>query len=308
MDVAKAKNVVIALLVAFNIFLLVNNLTFVKGQGVQKETIRNTEVVLEMRGVTLECDIPTKPGGLHRLEYINDKLDRQALAEVLLGSEYEETGQEAINVQGAAAVQAYEFMSGSRRLRFISDTEFVYTDDMTETQTQSVAVDLGSDDRVKKAAQQFLESAGLMQGKYVVDRLVRNEDGSAQIDFIETYDGFLVFDNYCSVTLDKMGVRRLEYGKVHVNGFSHQSIERFDAYQALLSHFKADSNLTITAIDSGYKLPDSSMDGVETVEMLPVWRVKIKGSSRPEYIYPYDSEKVNNDNMIYDNELPVVQN
>jgi len=293
MDVAKAKNVVIALLVAFNIFLLVNNLTFVKGQGVQKETIRNTEAVLQMRGVTLECSIPTKPGGQHRLEYINNKLDRQALTEVLLGSDFEETGQEAINEQGEATVQAYEFMSGSKKLKFISDTAFVFTDDMAATEEQpDTAIDLGNDEKVKKMAQQFLESAGLMQGEYIVDSLIRNEDGSAQINFIETYEGFLVFDNYCNVTLDENGVRRLEYGKVYVNGFSNQSIERFDAYQALLSRFESGSNLTITAIDSGYKL-DLSMDGVETVEMLPVWRVKIKGRSEPEYIYPYDSGKVN---------------
>lgn len=305
MDVAKAKNVVIALLIAFNIFLLVNNLTFVKGQGVRKETIQNAEMILKQRGVTLETDIPTTPGGLHRLEYSYSKLDRQALAQTLLGEGYIVTGQELTNVQGVASVQDFEFENGERKLQFISDTEFIYTDDRPTS-----VFDIGSEEKIRKAAQQFLEEAGLLEGKYVVDSLTRSQDesggqvgdnvrdsgdeqvagggrgGSMTVVFIESFEGFPVFDNYASVTLDQNGVRRLEYGKVHVNGFTQDSIERFDAYQALLARFKMGSNLVITAIDSGYKLEDSSMNGVESVEMLPVWRVRIKDQSEPEYLYP----------------------
>lgn len=305
MDVAKAKNVVIALLIAFNIFLLVNNLTFVKGQGVRKETIQNAEMILKQRGVTLETDIPTTPGGLHRLEYSYSKLDRQALAQTLLGEGYIVTGQELTNVQGVASVQDFEFENGERKLQFISDTEFIYTDDRP-----TAVFDMGSEEKIRKAAQQFLEEAGLLEGKYVVDSLTRSQDesggqagdnvrdsgdeqvagggrgGSTTVVFIESFEGFPVFDNYASVTLDQNGVRRLEYGKVHVNGFTQDSIERFDAYQALLARFKMGSNLVITAIDSGYKLEDSSMSGVESVEMLPVWRVRIKDQSEPEYLYP----------------------
>jgi len=305
MDVAKAKNVVIALLIAFNIFLLVNNLTFIKGQSVRKETIQNAEMILKQRGVTLETSIPTTPGGQRRLEYSYSKLDRQALAQTLLGSGYTVTGQEASNVQGVATVQDYEFEHGDKKLQFISDTEFIYTDDQPDT-----VIEMGSDEKIKKAAQQFLEEAGLFDGNYVVDSLTRGQDdsdvrdssdvpvagdgqaavesrdGIAKVVFIENFEGFPVFDNYASVTLDKNGVRRLEYGKVRVNGFTQDSIERFDAYQALLAWFKMGSNLVITDIDSGYKLDDSSMKGVESVEMLPVWRVRIKGRSEPEYLYP----------------------
>ena len=46
MDVAKAKNIVIVLLIVLNIFLLYNNLTFVRGQGVRRETIENAEAIL----------------------------------------------------------------------------------------------------------------------------------------------------------------------------------------------------------------------------------------------------------------------
>ena len=304
MDVAKAKNVVITLLIAFNIFLLVNNLTFVKGQGVRKETIQNAEVILKNRGVSLECSIPTIPGGLHRLEYSYSKLDRQALAQTLLGNGYAVIGQEASSDQGVASVQDYEFEQGEKKLQFISDTQFIYTDDQP-----AAVIDMGSEEKIRKAAQQFLKEAGLLDGKYVVDSLVRGSaggegdearagsddmdnsgtrGGSVTVVFIESFEGFPVFDNYAYVTLDQNGVLRLEYGKVRVNGFKQDSIERFDAYQALLARFKMGSNLIITSIDSGYKLEDSSMNGVESVEMLPVWRVRIKGQSEPEYLYPYD--------------------
>lgn len=44
----------------------------------------------------------------------------------------------------------------------------------------------------------------------------------------------------------------------------------------------------ITAIDNGYKLVGYSMDAIESVELLPVWRVKIKGEAEPVYISAND--------------------
>jgi len=53
MDVARAKSIIIIMLIAFNLLLLVNNLSHAGGKGVPKETIRNTEAILKQRGVIL---------------------------------------------------------------------------------------------------------------------------------------------------------------------------------------------------------------------------------------------------------------
>lgn len=274
MDGARAKNVVIVLLIAFNIFLLFSNLTFVRGQGVRRETIENAEAILSQRGVTLECSIPTASNALNRLEYTIEKLDRPAIAMKLLGGQFESSGTGDV------------FWQKERKLRFVSDTQFEFTDGKPNLST-----DLSSDERARKAARSFLKDTGMTDnGKYVVDSLKRKQDGSVTVAFIESYEGYLIFDNYCTVTLDHSGVRQLLYGKLQVNGFTVRSVERFEAYQALLAYFKMGSSAVITAIDSGYKLEDAMTDGVEFVEMLPSWRVTVKDKSEPLYLYPHITE------------------
>jgi|LSQX01.3.fsa_nt_gb regulatory protein YycI of two-component signal transduction system YycFG len=275
MDGAKAKNVVIVLLLAFNIFLLFINLTFVRGEGIRKETIENTEAILSQRGVTLECSIPTTSNALNRLEYTIEKLDRNSIAMRLLGGQFEVSN------------QGDEFFHESKKLRFISDTQYEFTDSQPGSN-----VDLTSDERARRAAQSFLKDSGTLDGgKYIEDGLTRNQDGSVTVAFVESYEGYLIFDNYCIVTLDQKGVRQLLRGRLQVKGFTVKSGERFEAYQALLARFKMGSSVVITAIDSGYKLEEAMTDGVESVEMLPAWRVTVKGKSEPLYLYPHISEE-----------------
>ncbi len=276
MDLARAKSVIIALLVAFNLFLLFNNLIYFRGQGVQKETIKNTEVILKARGVTLECPIPSASKGTHRLKYGNGKLDRSAIALNLLGG------------LNRANDDWNGFEYAGKKLVFSSDTEFVFTDDNPASE-----IDVGAEAVVKKAAQEYLKNKGLLNGRYVVDELKRGQNGSVVVSFIEVYDGFLIYDNYSKITLNSKGVAQLEYRKLQIIGFSAGKVEDLAAaYQVLLAHFKEGSEQVITRIDNGYKYTDEySIDGMESAELLPVWRIKIKADPVPLYLGALDDEK-----------------
>ena len=276
MDMAKAKSVIIALLFAFNLFLLFSILTYFKGQGIQIETIKNAEAILKARGVTLECSIPRTSKAVRRLEFGNGRLDREAIAAKLLGGAY------------AAADEAAVFEDAGKKLEFRSGTEFVFIDDKADSEIMA-----DSDGEVKKAAREYLKDKGLINGKYVVDDLKRSKDGSVAVTFVESYDGFLVFDNYCIVTVTAGGITRLEYGRLQITGFSAGKVEDpATAYQVLLAHFKEGGGQVITSIDNGYKYPeDYPMEAMESVELLPVWRVKIKGASAPEYLGTIDTEE-----------------
>ena len=111
--------------------------------------------------------------------------------------------------------------------------------------------------------------------------------------FVENYDGFLVYDNYCMVTITSEGITKLEYGKRQINGFTTVKIEDMaDAYQVLLANFKEGSDQVITDIDIGYKYQgDQIMDNIQYAELLPVWRIKIKGASEPLYLSTSDAGK-----------------
>ncbi|NLH97236.1 MAG: hypothetical protein GX477_07855 [Clostridiaceae bacterium] len=290
MDTSRAKNVIIALLLAFNVFLFVNTLIFRSSQAANRDTLENTRLILEQRGVVLECDIPSKPGGGNRLVYIKSELDRENIAHRLLGAEYEVQGSE-VPGDGSSPGDGVLFVNSAGMIEFTGADGFIYTAGTAEYSAltaDEVRSDVGEKE-AEETAMKFMKEKGLLSGKYVLDRAVRNDDGTWVMDYIETYGGSLLFDNYFSVTVSGGRVIRLEYQRHQFRGLSGESTEQFEAYQALLAYFKEGSNIVITSIDSGYKLEEPSMKEVESVELLPVWRVKIEGMPEPVYISPHDT-------------------
>lgn len=272
MDVSKAKNVVIVLLLAFNIFLLVNTLIVRGSHSVSRETLENTKIILAQRGVSLECDIPSKPVGSSRLVYIKSELNREEITGKLLGKDYEASG------------DGSQFYNDGGKLEFPGPDRFIYTAGSADRTAETISI-MDADETAMK----FIKEKGLLDGKYEQDLAVQNSDGSWSINYVEEFGGSLLYDNYFSVTITGRTVSRLEFRKHRFEGFSNESIEQFEAYQALLAYFKEENDIVITSIDSGYKLEEPEMEDVESVELLPVWRVKIKGMSEPAYISSHDT-------------------
>ncbi len=269
MDLAKAKSVIIIILISFNLFILYQILSYYNGQDIPKETIKNTERILKARGISLECDIPVKMNNAHKLVYSSEKLNRSVIAEALLGNSYQKIS------------DGTGFEAAGKKLVFPGDTKFVFTDT-----GPAGRLDTDDQDEVEKYARTYLKDRGLLPGGYVVDRMERNSDGSMVVMYIENYGGYLVFDNYCSVTVASGGVTRLEYEKLQLKRYSNDMVEDLAAaYQVLLANFKEGDNLVITQIDLGYKYSEkNTMDGMESSELLPVWRIKIKGDPNPRYL------------------------
>lgn len=272
MDVSKAKSIIIVLLIAFNLFLLSNNLFYLGGQGEQKVTVKNAEVILKQRGVTLECSIPVSSDSYHRLEYGNGEINRAEVTDKLFGNLYD----------GPNDGNMLEYQG--KRITFDNSNTFIYSNEQPASN-----FDIRSGEKARKTALAVLNELDLLNGKYVADKLMYNQDDSVTVVFLEQYEGFLLYDNYCSVTMTGRGIVRIEYKKLQVKGFTAKKVEHLQAYQALLAHFKIGSNDTITSIDSGYKLDETSVEGLESVELLPVWRIQVKGGSKPLYLSSYSS-------------------
>ncbi len=271
MDVSKAKTVILILLIAFNAFLLANNLINNNAQGVSRETLENAEMILEQRGVTLECGIPVAAGGNHRLEYTIGGLDKASIVVRLLGEQYIVTDDSV-------------YINNTKRVSFSEETGFVYTDSEPGS-----ALRISEEAKTKEDVRRFMEDKGLLGGKYVFDKSRKNDDGSYVFYYIEKFEDQLLFDNFFIITLTDKGITRLEYSKYQIKEFSAESIEQTEVYQTLLAYFKEGSNVVITNIESGYKLTDrTSMDGAKSIEPLPVWRIMIKGEQEPIYISSYD--------------------
>jgi regulatory protein YycI of two-component signal transduction system YycFG len=272
MDVSRAKTVIIVLLILLNVFLLANNLIFNDSHTVSRETLANAGLILEQRGIKLECDIPVNAGYSHRLEYEKGGLDRESIAARLLNENYEVKGDSV-------------YFNSSGEVVFSGETRFVYNG------IKIVSVKKSDIDKSKatEAVYRFMEDNGLIDGKYVLDKFEKKDDGSSVLYYIEKYENQLLFDNYFIVELSSNGVTRLEHQKYRIKGFSAENIEQPEAYQTLLSYFKNENDIVITGIDNGYKLMDEVSDDTSAViEPLPVWRVMIKGETEPIYIDPHD--------------------
>lgn len=269
MDVAKAKNIIIVVLLIFNLLLLYNNVMHSETQAVSKDVTRNTEQILMSKGVKLECEIPSDTNGTNRLRFSTEPLDRQQLAKKLMGDE----------ISSSRNAKVYESDDGL--LEFIDDYNIHYVNKKPGTE-----IDLNKKGAAKNAAKAFLKSKGLWENRYIVDDLTNNSDGSVTVSFTEEYNDLLIFDNYCNVIVTSEGISNLFYGRHQIIQFSSEVEDKLYAHQALLSYFsEANYNCIITNIDMGYKIPDEeSQAGNESSEMSPVWRIRIKGADKPVYL------------------------
>lgn len=85
MDWSKAKNVLIIIFIALNIFLLANIVFYNLGQGISEETILNTERILRNGGIVVQCDIPTYNSPTSSIDYESYKFDKQQIKDKLFG-------------------------------------------------------------------------------------------------------------------------------------------------------------------------------------------------------------------------------
>jgi len=135
-----------------------------------------------------------------------------------------------------------------------------------------------------------MRKIGLTNDKYRVDELRKESDGSLTIVLMEQYEGFLLYDNTCKITFSERGIRRIDYKKLQVKGFTPEKVAHIEAYQALLAYFESGSNVTISSIDNGYKLDETGLEGMESIELLPTWRIGIK-DGRPVFISSHNTDE-----------------
>lgn len=277
MDWARAKSIILFLLVAFNIFLLTSIYGYVRGQGIAVETIQNTEKILESRGIRLDCTISRYNKDTPRLALDNERPDKVLLAEKLLGKGYVEDGSEGT------------YINGSKKLSFDKNDVLKYIDDKP-----SDKVDVKRNGSVEKYVRDFLIDKGLADSSYIMDEKKVNNDGSIYLSYLEKYKGFLVYDNYTRVTVTEKGITGVWMHRRHITGLSTVKTSNIaTAYQVLLGNYDGSTAATITGIDIGYKDNGvQDLDGAESSEQLSVWRVKIKENAEPRYFRTTDGKEI----------------
>lgn len=293
MDMSRAKNIILLLLLALNIFLLADIIVYARGQGIPKETIQNSVNILKARGVELKCAIPTYNGNTPKLVYGNDALDHNLIVGKLLGVKFKgrQGGQITQTGQTTQTTQSGQtYLSGSRKLSFNENGTMTYEDSKPGD-----TVDVAHTNAVDKYVRTFVKDSGLIDALYVLDSRETNQDGSIMLTYIEKYKGYLIFDNYLKANVAKYGIISLESGKKKIKGFSQDKAgDVAAAYQILLGNFRLGVRTVITGIDFGFYNSNAVwMQGISTNEQFPVWRITVKNSDNPRYFSASDGKEIN---------------
>lgn len=278
MDWARAKSILIAVLLLLNIFLLVTIGFYKSGQGISRETISNTVEILEDRGVTVQGEIPLYKRDIPALIYENGSLDRVTAAQKLLGKDY---------TPPAEIKDGESLVSGTKKLVFRSGNTFAYSDE-----SPSDIVKIEDIDSVERYLRKFLNGLGFQASAYRLDQYVENPDGSYILNFIGKYKKFLIFNNSIKAVVTKNGITYLEGRYRKVKGFSTRSMPIMPAYQILLKNFSRDEKVTITRIDIGFTGFIKEEQNMQEFSEGPAWRI-ITSDGKPRYFKATDGEEIN---------------
>jgi regulatory protein YycI of two-component signal transduction system YycFG len=257
MDWSRAKNLLIILFLALNVFLAAYLFMSFQNNS-SSENIANTQKILKSRGYEVKAKIPDI-SQVYNLKYENEKYDKTFIAEKLLG----------INLK--VINQNQEVKNNSKTLKFTSENSFTYID-----KTPSKSIDISTQERAQKYAVGLIKELKLPISSPYFDFYKTNPDKSITIKYIEKFKGKYIFDNLIEFNLSENGLKYLECNLVKINGFDKEKVNIIPAYQILLNNFIDGDNKVIEEIDLGYEFGiDIGIYGLKT----PGWRIKLEDNT-----------------------------
>jgi hypothetical protein len=241
MDWAKAKSIMLIMLLALNLFLVTRITSYASISETPSATIKNTETILRTRNVVLECDIPRYQRDAAKLvlgdyDYDMNMLDKLAMVtddNRVIYNSGEKSGKAAENAKATdeMAASLYNIQNG---------------DQYTSLSTASSRVK-SAEDYVRNT----LTGSNLLSSSYVLDEARQNPDGSLELIFIEKFGDMLVFDNYAIVTVNNKKMEEYEAKRREIIGFSDEKLNDFAAaYQILLKNYGMDTDEAAIAKES----------------------------------------------------------
>lgn len=256
MDWSKAKNLLIFLFLALNIFLAAYVFMSFKNDS-SNANILNTEKILKSRGYTLNTKIPNISEA-YKMLYDKGQYDSAYIAQKLL---------EMPKISETEIKSAQSFKNGTKTIIFNPDKSLFTFEDKAPTKN----VDISTKDKVEKYSIKLISQLKLPISNLYLDSYKTNSDKSVSITFIEKYKNLYIFKNYIELKITEKGLVFMECNLVKLIGFDTEKVKINPVYQLLLKYFVEGKNRTIEKTDLGYEL-DTGVKGSKT----PEWRIKME--------------------------------
>jgi len=273
MDWARAKNIILTILILLNIFLFINVIN-VKNSffNVTGQYQRSARQALESSGVIISGAIPDYNGQLGRISYIEkDPSEIQDIVNKLTGLDY----------SGATQSEEFTWENGGKGLQFSGDY-FIYTD---KTGTDIFNAD--DERKLNKQIITWIRTKGLSNNDFSKESLSR--DGNMVIvKYIQQYNKMPLFSNKIVFTIEDKKLTRVE-GSLRLFYDlkpSKQKDEIVSPYVVLLTNRDKVKGI-IDSVVLGYLRPED-----EELYDVPVWQINLQSGNKV-YFNAYTGEYIN---------------
>jgi Uncharacterized protein conserved in bacteria len=257
MEWEKAKNIVIAVFLALNIFLLYSLVQEKWSPAVSNQQITAVENVLKERGTVLNIKIPTTSGSFSKLAFqgVAD-FDTKKVFSMLLGTD------KGVNSGNTLLI------NGDRQISIENKYTFIYTNKSPQEN-----VNLDNSKEIEKYLLKFISQTGLSTDDLAIDSAERQSD-SVKVNIVQKKGKYKLFENKIEAEVTKSGVTRL---RCSLQKASSQSKEEsiMPAYKVFMMNMGQLDGMVISSIDLGYTTSEGNNQMTGYTERL-YWRIGIK--------------------------------
>lgn len=258
MEWEKAKNIIIALFLALNIFLLYNLVQEKRSPAVSGEQISAVEAVLKERGTELKAKIPVTSGSFPKLAFQGiAEFDSKKVYSMLLGTD------KGVNSDSTMLI------NGDKQISIENKYTFLYTN-----KSPKEVVDLDNSKEIEKYLLKFLSQTSLSTDKLAIDSIDKNA-ASVKITLVQKQGKYKLFENKIVAEVTKNGVSQLWCS---LQKSSSQSTQEsiMPVYKVLMKNLGQLDGLVISSIDLGYTISEGNDQMTGYTERL-YWRIGIEG-------------------------------
>ena len=294
MNGKRILNELIGIFLVLNIALLTFNIVkTIHRYRINTTRINNVTYALEQKEIYLETQLPrnfTPKSQANLSDFIgsNTTAERDNMVSALFG----ENSGKVIVTKDSSAPKSIIHRYGSESLVFNKNT-IVYTNtDVSESSNKEISLQ-----SAKKICRDFIKRLNYnkkFNNAYIQHR---NNEDNIEITFFRNYKGIPVFEEY--IRFELMG-ETIQKATIKIGKISQLDSDRIKKtiYPIDLVLFGIDDELEIekpmyiTDITLGYKAIDESNIMLLGTQLIPTYKIEIRGLKNPIYVNAYTNKRI----------------
>lgn len=267
MEWAKAKNILIVILVILNIFLLFATLYGDSSVRFKSGYTKYAEAYLESHNIKIETNIKDKTGKSGMMIYTTKNFDFDKLKKFVFGH----------GVDQAVSDNSIVLIEGKEKIELVGD-------ELNIRMELSDAAELTRNpDKFLKRAYEIFEEVGFHKKNFVL----QSSQNDNSLYFISEYKNALLFDQSIKMNIDNEGFLNASFPARDVKRVNNADTEVLSIYQILVMSNLPEGSV-IKSVNFGYKQIDE-----EKLYDCPVWRIILSDEATVFYD-AYTGEELRN--------------